>query len=140
MLAYEAEIRGAKEAEECALYNSTDNNTTDQKKNVEKPQEKRERRRGQKTLADFENSNESSTYFAKLPMTEVLDARNNLVPRSELNLIFFVCFFVQKTPLRFTLAFKVSNFFLLHGSTRCSFSFFLGFCSLLEFFLQIDDS
>ena len=95
-MAYEAEIRGAKEAEECALYNSTDNNTTDQKKYVEKPQEKRERRRGQKTLADFENSNKSSTYFAKLPMTEVLDARNNLVPRSELNLIFFVCFFVQK--------------------------------------------
>ena len=96
VLAYESEIRGAKEAEECALYNSTDNNTTDQKKYVEKPQEKRERRRGQKTLADFENSNESSTYFAKLPMTEVLDARNNLVPRSELNLILFVCFFVQK--------------------------------------------
>ena len=92
-MAYEAEIRGAKEAEECALYNS---NTTDQKKYVEKPQEKRERRWGQKTLADCENSNESSTYFAKLPMTEVLDARNNLVPRSELNLILFVCFFVQK--------------------------------------------
>ena len=89
VLAYEAEIREAKEAEECALYNPTDNNTTDQKK----LQEKCERRRGQKTLADFENSDESSTYFAKLSMSEVLD---NLVPRSELKLIFFVCFFVQK--------------------------------------------
>ena len=89
VLAYEAEIRKAKEAEDCALYNSTDNNMTDQKKYVEKPQEKCERRRGQKTLADFENSDESSTYFAKLSMTEVLD---NVVPRSELNMIFSFAF------------------------------------------------